>query len=191
MNSIDDADGLEIEWFDRVWLNPPYTSSEIETWLCRLADHGNGTALIFARTETAAFERQVWARANGLLFLHGRLHFHDRAGIRAAANAGAPSVLCAYGQHDLDMLAASDLDGTVVPLRFARFMLVAGTDLSWSKEVERGSATSKVLSVSQTPIATSLGTPRPCAIATGARRCVRSSKRSASRVGPALYAAAA
>jgi hypothetical protein len=133
MNSELDGDGLAMEWEGRIWLNPPYTSSEIEAWLRKLADHGQGTSLIFARTETAAFERQVWGRASGLLFLYGRLHFHDAGGIRAKANGGAPSVLCAYGQDDMDRLAASGLEGAFVPLRFARFALVAGLDLSWSQ----------------------------------------------------------
>jgi hypothetical protein len=132
MNAEADGDGLTLQWDGRVWLNPPYTSSEIGDWLARLADHGRGTALIFARTETAAFHAQVWDRASGLLFLSGRLHFHDAAGVRAGANAGAPSVLCAYGPDDMDRLAAADLTGAFVPLRFARFAVVAGLDLSWS-----------------------------------------------------------
>lgn len=135
MNSEADGDGLAMEWDGRVWLNPPYTSADIEAWLAKLAEHGWGTSLIFARTETAAFHRQVWERAHGLLFLSGRLHFHDAQGVRAKANAGAPSVLCAYGQDDMDRLAASDLDGAFVPLRFARFVLIdaADVDSSWSE----------------------------------------------------------
>jgi hypothetical protein len=133
MNALEDGDGLALDWSGRVWLNPPYTSVEISRWLRKLADHGQGTALIFARTETAAFEREIWQRAAGLLFLFGRLHFHYPDGSRARANAGAPSVLCAYGADDLDRLAAADLDGAFVPLRFARFALVAGLDLSWSQ----------------------------------------------------------
>lgn len=132
MNAEADGDGLAMQWGGRVFLNPPYTSAEIERWLSKLADHGNGTALIFARTETDAFRRQVWERANGLLFLHGRLFFHGPDGARARFNGGAPSVLCAYGQDDLDRLAASGLDGALVPLRFARFVLVAGIDDSWA-----------------------------------------------------------
>lgn len=133
MNSELDGDGLAMEWDGRVWLNPPYTSADIEAWLQRLGDHNRGTALIFARTETAAFQRQVWNRASGLLFLAGRLHFHHADGTRAKANAGAPSVLCAYGQDDMDRLAAAELEGAFVPLRFARFAVVAGLDLSWSQ----------------------------------------------------------
>lgn len=132
MNAESDGDGLALEWFDRVWLNPPYTTAE--AWLRKLADHGRGTALIFARTETDTMHRYVWERATGLLFLRGRLFFHHADGTRAKHNGGAPSVLCAYGQDDLDRLAASDLDGKIVPLRFARFIAVAGLDVecSWA-----------------------------------------------------------
>lgn len=138
MNSELDGDGLAMEWDGRVWLNPPYTSAEIEDWLRKLADHGRGTSLIFARTETGAFRRQVWDRASGLLFLTGRLHFHDAQGVRAKANAGAPSVLCAYGQDDMDMLAACELDGAFVPLRFARFVMIAAApDESWAQIIRQ------------------------------------------------------
>lgn len=126
--SLPDTDGLASPWFGRVWLNPPYTSGEIAAWLEKLATHGQGTALIFARTETEAFQAQVFERASGLLWLAGRLHFHHADGRRAAANAGAPSVLCAYGQDDLDRLAASDLPGHLTPLRFPRYVVVAALD---------------------------------------------------------------
>lgn len=105
-------DGLGVDWGQaRVWLNPPY-SYEAWKWLDKLADHGRGTALIFARTETAGFVATVWSRATAVLFLHGRLHFHYPDGTRAAANSGAPSVLVAYGKSDADALKASGLTGT-------------------------------------------------------------------------------
>lgn len=89
-------DGLSRDWFGRVWLNPPY-GPETEKWLAKLVAHGNGIALIFARTETEMFFEQVWSRATAILFIKRRLHFHDITGKRAKANAGAPSVLVAYG----------------------------------------------------------------------------------------------
>lgn len=132
MNAESDGDGLAMPWRGRVWLNPPYGAA-IAEWLRKLADHDHGTALIFARTETEFFRRQVWERASGLLFLHGRLFFHDQHGRRADSNGGAPSVLCAYGADDMERLAACALDGAFVPLRFARFVLVAGLDQSWTE----------------------------------------------------------
>ena len=107
------ADGLAAEWHGRVWLNPPY-SFEAWRWLDKLADHGRGTALIFARTETAGFFREVWRKADALLFLEGRLYFHRPDGARAEANSGAPSVLVAYGTDDVERLAKSGLPGAFV-----------------------------------------------------------------------------
>ena len=88
--------GLMRQWYGRIWLNPPY-GLEAARWLDRLAQHGNGIALIFARTETRMFFDHVWPLADAVFFFEGRLHFHHVDGTRAAANAGAPSCLVAYG----------------------------------------------------------------------------------------------
>lgn len=108
-------DGLAAEWDGHVWLNPPY-SFAAWTWLAKLAEHGDGIALIFARTETVGFVREVWGKATALLFLHGRLHFHYPTGERATANSGAPSVLAAYGDRAAERLRTSAIEGTFVPL---------------------------------------------------------------------------
>jgi len=110
-----EEDGLRKPWLGRVWCNPPY-GLEATKWLERLADHGNGIALIFARTETAMFFDHVWAKADGLLFLRGRLHFHHVCGTRAAANAGAPSVLAAYGENNVLALERSNIPGICLRL---------------------------------------------------------------------------
>jgi hypothetical protein len=110
------TDGLAEPWFGRVWLNPPY-SREAVVWLRKLAEHGTGTALVFARTETSWFVETVWNAASAVLFLHGRLYFHRADGVKALANAGAPSCLVAYGRVDADMLSDSGLPGTFVRLR--------------------------------------------------------------------------
>lgn len=107
------TDGLAQPWHGMVWLNPPY-GSEAWTWLDRLAEHGSGIALIFARTETAGFVEQVWNKADGVLFLHGRLYFHYPDGTRAAANSGAPSCLVAYGQEAARRLEECGLPGSYV-----------------------------------------------------------------------------
>ncbi len=110
------TDGLVEPWFGRVWLNPPY-SREAVRWLRRLADHGDGIALVFARTETSWFVETVWERASSVLFLHGRIHFHHADGTKASANAGAPSCLVAYGDENTKALATSDIRGTLVRLK--------------------------------------------------------------------------
>lgn len=110
------ANGLKKPWDGRVWLNPPY-GKETAVWLDRLAHHGDGIALIFARTETDIFFRHVWERADAVLFLRGRLHFHHVDGRRAEANAGAPSCLVAYGPSNVQALKESGLAGQLVILK--------------------------------------------------------------------------
>lgn len=127
--------GLIKPWFGRVWLNPPYYANVIGKWLARLAEHNCGCTIIFARTETAAFFDHVWGSASALLFLRGRLNFHYPTGVRAAKNSGAPSVLCAYGPEDCDILSACGLDGAFIPLRFSRGVLVAALSQTWLEAV--------------------------------------------------------
>jgi phage N-6-adenine-methyltransferase len=107
--------GLEQEWFGRVWLNPPY-GLEAAKWLDRLANHGNGIALIFARTETAMFFDHVWDKADALLFIKGRLFFHHVSGERAKSNSGAPSVLIAYGKDNAQILSSCGIPGKFINL---------------------------------------------------------------------------
>lgn len=106
--------GLALPWEGRVWLNPPY-GNHTEQWIRRLAEHGNGIALIFARTETATFFPWVWGYARAVLFLKGRLCFHNVDGSKGG-NAGAPSVLIAYGQDNIGTLQTCGLAGRLVLL---------------------------------------------------------------------------
>lgn len=112
---IEECDGLAMPWHGRVWLNPPYGASTAQ-WLRRLATHGDGIALIFARTETACWIEEVWAKADAVLFIAGRLHFHHVDGTRAAANSGAPSALVAYGRQNAACLKDCGIAGQFVPL---------------------------------------------------------------------------
>lgn len=107
--------GLKKPWFGRVWCNPPYGSAT-GIWLGRLADHGNGIALIFARTETEMFFSQVWTRAQAILFIQGRLYFYHVTGEQAAANSGGPSVLVAYGSANVETLESCTIPGKLVRL---------------------------------------------------------------------------
>lgn len=110
--------GLDRDWFGSVWVNPPY-GPHVWEWLERLADHGNGVALIFARTETEGFFRTVWERAKALYFLEGRLYFrYPKTGKRAPFNAGAPSVLIGYGQDGAARLER--IEDIQLPGRFVR-----------------------------------------------------------------------
>lgn len=88
--------GLIKPWHGLVWCNPPY-GPKTGHWLARCAEHDNCIALVFARTETRAFQDFVWPKASGLLFIYGRVSFYNITGQRPG-KAGAPSVLIAYGE---------------------------------------------------------------------------------------------
>jgi len=107
-------DGLRQDWSGRVWMNPPYASAG--AWMRRLAGHGHGTALLFARTETRMWFECIWPEATGLLFLKGRIKFRYVSG-KEAGTAAAPSVLIAYGVLDAAALRKSSLVGHYVDLR--------------------------------------------------------------------------
>lgn len=109
-------DGLKQEWNGRVWMNPPYGKYATK-WLDKLASHKNGIALIFARTETKMFFDHVWQKADAVLFLKGRLFFHHVSGEKAAANAGAPSVLIAYGKENVEILRNCKIEGFFIDLK--------------------------------------------------------------------------
>ena len=89
-------DGLKMPWCGRVFMNPPY-GIQAKHWLKKLADHGNGVALIFARIETKMFRDFVWKRADAVLFFDKRLNFYNEKGEKASNDAGAPSCLVAWG----------------------------------------------------------------------------------------------
>jgi phage N-6-adenine-methyltransferase len=103
--------GLRAEWEGRVWCNPPY--GDLGPWVRRMASHGNGIALTYARTETDAFEQWVWPFADALLFFFGRIAFF-RPGTYTAKQGPGPSVLIAYGEENAKALYNSGLSGAVV-----------------------------------------------------------------------------
>jgi hypothetical protein len=108
-------DGFVQKWKGRVWLNPPY-GPDTWKWLWKLYEHGNGIALIFARTETKGFFRCVWNKADAIFFFYGRLSFINSNGDRSTHNSGGPSCLVAYGENNVYALKESGLKGKLVYL---------------------------------------------------------------------------
>lgn len=106
-------DGLNQDWFGRVYCNPPYGTYAMP-FLERLAKHRNGIGLLFGRTETEMFRNNIWCEADAILFLHGRLTFHKPDGTKAKGNSGGPSVLVAYGEQNVETLRKCGLAGALV-----------------------------------------------------------------------------
>lgn len=107
-------DGLQQVWRGRVWCNPPY-GRETFKWLEKLHGHGDGIALIFARTETIGFHKEIWDKADAVFFFKGRLAFYYIDGTKGDA-ANAPSCLVAYGSNNVEAIKASGLSGKLVIL---------------------------------------------------------------------------
>lgn len=120
--------GLQKNWFGRVWCNPPY--SDIENWVKKCAYHANSTLLVFARTETEWFFRHIWNKADSIFFFANRIRFYDVNGNKAASNSGAPSVLVAYGKINVEALADSNLQGKHIPLNYTPIIIV-GISPKW------------------------------------------------------------
>lgn len=109
-------DGLSKPWFGHVWLNPPYSAPL--AWMKRMADHGDGVALIFARTETRWWQDHVFGHADQVLFVRSRIKFVKPDGT-VGATAPAPSALCGYGDWAVEALRSA-VDRGFIPGHLVR-----------------------------------------------------------------------
>jgi len=89
-------DGLSRPWRGRVWLKPPY-GPQTAAWLRRAAEHGDGVALVFARTDTAWFH-EIVPTASSVCFIEGRITFIGPDRRPAQHNSGVPSMLLGWGE---------------------------------------------------------------------------------------------
>jgi hypothetical protein len=100
-------DGLKSPWFGRVYLNPPYGDGIIN-WMQKMAEHANGIALVFARTDVKWY-REYALKGDAILYLKTRLKFVDMNGnkdeAKAKNGAGAGSMLVAWGPECVAALA--------------------------------------------------------------------------------------
>lgn len=101
-------DGMALPWNGSVWLNPPY-ATQTARWVGRLADHGDGIALTFTRTDTPWWQAAV-DRADIVCFPIGRVEFIPGGVPRhRRCRSGAPSCLIAFGDRCADALLSSGL----------------------------------------------------------------------------------
>jgi hypothetical protein len=95
-----------------VWCNPPY-GPHVGKWLQRMEAHQNGIALVFARTDTKAINPYLFL-ARATLFIEGRLVFETPDQRLAKGNAGAPSILLAFGAEAEERLRESKIPGVLM-----------------------------------------------------------------------------
>ena len=103
--------GLSLPWEGRVFCNPPYGPYVID-WVNKIAEHNNGILLIFARTETKAWQR-IWKTATAILLPFRRITFVRPDGLQAKSGT-APSAFAAYGENNLVALANSGIKGALL-----------------------------------------------------------------------------
>lgn len=103
----------------RVWLNPPYSQPLMTQFCEKLAEHGNGIALLFGRTGNKVFQETMLVKADAVLFLRKRIKFYRPSG-EQAGSGGCDSVLFAFGKENADALLACGLEGVYVSLKGAK-----------------------------------------------------------------------
>lgn len=101
--------GLVLPWYGRIWCNPPY-GGDCRNWMRKLADHGDGIALIPPRVGSRWFQSEVLDRCDAVLFLRGRVSFLD-SNLRPVSGNNADSVLIAFGAFNAAILSVCGLPG--------------------------------------------------------------------------------
>ena len=99
-------DGLTQDWEGTVWMNPPYGIAT-GSWLNRFINHGDGIALVFARTDTLWFHNLA-AKADAILFTKGRLKFINPERNDTSTSASG-SLFVACGSKSVNALEKSGL----------------------------------------------------------------------------------
>jgi hypothetical protein len=121
---LPDHDGLTEPWHGRVWCNPPY-GPNVGKWARRMAEHRNGIMLVFARTDTTTWQRDIFPFADATLFLAGRVRFYLPSGEQGRSGT-APSALLAFGQNNVDALRNAGIAGALYP----KAVMLPGTKAS-------------------------------------------------------------
>lgn len=106
-------DGLNQPWYGCVWLNPPYSRPLIEQFVKRLAEHGNGIALLFNRCDSKMFQDVIFEKATAMKFLRNRIRFFRPDGTRGES-PGCGSILIAFGKDNAEVLRTCDIEGKYV-----------------------------------------------------------------------------
>ena len=108
-------DGLKQPWHGRVWCNPPYSRKLITPFIRKMAEHGNGVALIFNRMDIALWHDIIFPTAAAILVVRGRLRFIRPDGTQGDA-AGCGSILVAWGDYNAEALRTSIIKGKFLRL---------------------------------------------------------------------------
>lgn len=121
-----EQNGLTSPWFGTVWMNPPY-GPHTKVWMEKLANHGDGIALVFARTDVNWFQKSG-TRADMICFIHSRVRFFQGNITDRGGSPGAGSMLLAYGEKSVAALLQAGLGPC--------FTLTEGTAVAQDKSIQ-------------------------------------------------------
>lgn len=106
--------GLTKDWHGVVWMNPPYSRVLLRQFCEKMAEHGNGIALLINRQDNVLWQEVIFPTAASMIFMRNRVCF-----IRPDGSTGKPffgSCLVAWG-HECDRrLRQSGIEGKYVVL---------------------------------------------------------------------------
>lgn len=106
-------DGLVQPWHGLVWMNPPFGGRNGQVpWLRRFMEHGNGIALVAARTSAGWFHDEA-VKAEAMVFPRGKTKFVRPDGTRGGS-PGTGIVLLGVGDIATAALRRSNLGLCVV-----------------------------------------------------------------------------
>ncbi|MCR5065127.1 MAG: phage N-6-adenine-methyltransferase [Bacteroidales bacterium] len=109
-----DDNGLSHKWAGIVWMNPPYSCKLLRQFCERMAQHGNGMALLVNRQDNLLWQEVIFTTAKSMLFMRHRVKF-----IRPDGTTGSPffgSCLVAWGDECDRRLRQSNIEGKYVVL---------------------------------------------------------------------------
>lgn len=110
-------DGLTQKWGGgRVWCNPPYSQPALYQFCQKMAEHGNGILLIFARTGNKVWQEIIFQKATAVLFLRKRIRFIGEDG-EPGGSAGCDSALVAFGWENVAALEKCGIEGSLIVLK--------------------------------------------------------------------------
>jgi hypothetical protein len=117
------ADGLAADWLELaagglVYSNPPFGGGVVDLWAKKMADEGARGAEVVGMVANATaarwFHREVFGRAQALLFFAGRLSFENAPPDTRGEGASVQNVLPYWGEHIGDFIDVFQEFGEVV-----------------------------------------------------------------------------
>lgn len=106
-------DGLNKEWFGRVFLNPPYSKPLVEQFIKKMAEHGNGIALIMPKLGTKLFRETIYPSCSAIYILAERIKFYDE-NWKQQKSPICQSMLVAFGKENIEAIRNSGLKGMML-----------------------------------------------------------------------------